>query len=126
VLSLLWIRHYGLVGQAMGTLVPVAFSSIFVLWPAACRRVNIGVTAAVGEAVWPTVWPIAVIALVVIPIRQVLPARLWAVAFAGAIGAVVYLSTFLAFAVTGADRQLYMAKINELLRARRQRIAAAA
>ena len=39
-LSLLWIRHYGLVGQAMGTLVPVALTSIFVLWPAACRRVG--------------------------------------------------------------------------------------
>ena len=61
-LSLLWIRHYGLVGQAMGTLIPVALASIFVLWPAACRRVGVGVGAAFAEAVWPTLWPVAVMA----------------------------------------------------------------
>src|SRR3954470_20542593 len=89
-LSLLWIRHYGLVGQAMGTLVPVLFSAVFILWPAACRRVGIGVGTAFGHAVWPTLWPTLAMAVVVIPIRDALPARLWAIAFAGAIGALVY------------------------------------
>ena len=126
VLSLLWIRHYGLIGQAMGTLIPVAVSSAFVLWPAACRRVDMGVFASFSEAVWPTVWPIAVMALVVIPIRQALPARLWAVALAGAIGSLAYFATFLALAVKRTERQLYMEKITELLQARRRRIAAAA
>src|SRR6185295_6837768 len=37
VLSLMWIRSYGLVGQAFGTLLPVAATSIAILWPAACR-----------------------------------------------------------------------------------------
>jgi O-antigen/teichoic acid export membrane protein len=40
-LSLLWIRRFGLVGQAYGTLIPVAIASIVVLWPAACRRVGL-------------------------------------------------------------------------------------
>ncbi len=126
VLSLLWIRHYGLIGQAMGTLIPVALSSAFILWPAACRRVGMGVFESFNEAVWPTLWPIAVMAAVVIPIRQALPARLWAVAVAGAIGSIVYFATFLALAVKRSDRQLYMEKINELMSARRRRLAAAA
>jgi O-antigen/teichoic acid export membrane protein len=126
VLSLLWIRHYGLVGQAMGTLVPVALAAFFVLWPAACRRVDMSVGAAFAEAVWPTIWPVFAMAVVVIPMRQVLPTRLWAVAVAGGVGSLVYFATFLAFAVKRSDRRLYMEKITELMQARRRRVAAAA
>jgi O-antigen/teichoic acid export membrane protein len=126
VLSLLWIRHYGLIGQAVGTLIPVAVSSACILWPAACRRVDMGVFESFNEAVWPTLWPIAAMAVVVIPIRQALPARLWAVALGGAVGSLVYFATFRAFAVKTSDRKLYVEKLNELMSARRRRIAATA
>jgi O-antigen/teichoic acid export membrane protein len=124
-LSLLWIRRYGLVGQAMGTFVPVAFTSIFILWPAACRRVGVNSGGAFLDAVWPTLWPVAVMALVVIPLRDVLPPRLWSVAATATIGGICYGVTFLAFAVKGDERRTYIAKAIELLRARR-RIPAAA
>ena len=124
-LSLLWIRQYGLIGQAFGTLVPVAFVSVFVLWPAACRRVGIGPGVAFVRAVWPTLWPVGVMALVVIPVRQALPERLFAVALAGAIGALCYLATFLAFAVKRDERRIYIAKAGELARSRRKVPAAA-
>ena len=126
VLSLLWIRHYGLIGQAMGTLVPVALAAIFILWPAACRRVGVSVGAAFAQAVWPTIWPVLAMAAVIVPLRQVLPVRLWAVAAAAAIGAIVYFGTFLAFAVKSTERRLYMDKVNQLLRERRRRRVTAA
>ena len=125
VLSLMWIRSYGLVGQAFGTLVPVAATSIAILWPAACRRVGIGVGEAFRYAVWPTLWPLAAMAVVLIPLRDALPARLYAVAIAGAAGSLAYVVAFLAFAVKRHERQLYVAKVTELMRARR-RVAAAA
>jgi len=124
-LSLLWIRHYGLVGQAMGTFVPVAATSIFILWPAACRRVGVSVPRAALQAGWPTLWPLAVMAAVVIPVRDALPPRLIAVAFAGGLGALVYFATFLTFAVKREERRTYMTKAMELVRVRR-RVAAAA
>jgi O-antigen/teichoic acid export membrane protein len=124
-LSLLWIRRYGLIGQAFGTLVPVAFTSIAILWPAACRRVGIGISEAFRYAVWPTIWPIAAMAMVVVPLRDALPTRLYAVGIAGAAGAIAYAAAFLALAVKRNDRQLYVSKVAELVRARR-RIAAAA
>ncbi len=124
-LSLLWIRGYGLVGQAMGTLVPVAFTSMVVLWPAACRRVGIGSGEAFVQAVWPALWPVAMMALVVISVRDALPARLYAVAIAGAAGALCYLGTFLAFAVKRDERRSYLAKAAELARSRRRVPAAA-
>jgi O-antigen/teichoic acid export membrane protein len=124
-LSLLWIRRFGLVGQAYGTLIPVAFTSVAILWPAACRRVGMGSLEAFRIAVWPTVWPVAVMALVVIPMREALPARLYSVALAGAAGTAAYACTFLAFAVKRDERQVYIAKATEIARARR-RLAAPA
>jgi O-antigen/teichoic acid export membrane protein len=125
VLSLLWIRGYGLVGQAMGTLVPVATTSILVLWPAACRRVGLGVVEATRLAIWPTVWPVAVMALAIIPLRDAFPVRLMGVAAISAIGVVFYAVTFLAFAIGRHERDTYITKAGELARLRR-RVAAAA
>ena len=124
-LSLLWIRRYGLVGQAMGTLLPVALSSVFILWPAACRRVGLNVADAFYRAVWPTLWPIAVMAVVIVPLRDMLPERLISVAVAGAIGTLCYAATFLAFAVKRDERRTYIAKAKQLARARRGVPAAA-
>jgi O-antigen/teichoic acid export membrane protein len=124
-LSLLWIRRFGLVGQALGTLLPVAVTSTCILWPIACRRVGLTVTAAFRLAVWPAVWPVAVMALVVIPLRDALPVRLWSVALTGAAGVLCYATTFLAFAVKQDERRTYLARVSELARAR-LRVAAAA
>jgi O-antigen/teichoic acid export membrane protein len=124
-LSLLWIRRFGLIGQALGTLLPVAFTSICILWPIACRRVGLTVAGAFRTAVWPTLWPLAVMTVVVVPLRDALPARLWSVGITAAIGAVCYAATFLAFAVKRDERRAYVAKAFELVRARR-RVAAAA
>ena len=88
-LSLLWIRTYGLIGQAFGTLVPVAGSAIFVLWPAACRRVGLGLGTAFRLAVWPAVWPIVVMAAIVLPLRHVLPVHIASVGLAAVAGGLV-------------------------------------
>ncbi len=124
-LSLLWIRRFGLVGQALGTLLPVACTSIGLLWPIACRRVGLTVAHAFRLAVWPALWPVAVMTVVVIPLRDALPARLWSVALIGAAGVFCYAATFLAFAVKQDERRTYLARVSAFARARR-RIAAAA
>ena len=124
-LSLLFIRPFGLVGQAYGTLIPVALASVIILWPAACRRVGISKAEAFRRAVWPTLWPVAFMALVVIPLRNAVPAQLVSVALTGAIGAVCYAVVFLAFAVNRDERKVYLAKATEILRSRRRLPAAA-
>jgi O-antigen/teichoic acid export membrane protein len=125
-LSLLWIRPFGLVGQAYGTLIPVGLASVAILWPAACRRVGISKTEGFRRAVWPTLWPVAFMALVVIPLRNAVPAQLVSVALTGAAGAICYVVVFLAFAVKKDERKVYLAKATEILRSRRRRLPAAA
>jgi O-antigen/teichoic acid export membrane protein len=125
VLSLLWIRPYGLVGQAMGTLMPLVAVTALVFWPAACRRVGVGIGHAFWRAVWPPLWPIAVLALVVLPIRNALPPTLLSVAVAGAAGMAGYAVTFLGLAVSRDERRIYITRAAELARWRRTVPAAA-
>jgi len=123
-LSLWWIRRFGLLGQAYGTLIPVAAVSLFVLWPAACRRAGVGVAEAFHQAVWPALWPLALMAAAMLPLRWLLPANFLSIAVICAVGGLIYV-TFFAFAVPREERDLYTIKIRELLR-RRGGIAAAA
>ncbi len=45
ILSLILVRSYGLLGVAIGTAVPVVVANLFVLAPAACRQVGVGITS---------------------------------------------------------------------------------
>lgn len=124
-LSLLWIRPYGLLGQAFGTLVPVAGTSLLVLWPAACRRVGLSVSEAFQLAVWPALWPTAAMAAIVLPVRHVMPPSIISVALLSMAGGLAYAITFFAFAVRRDERDIYLMKAGELAGVRR-RVAAAA
>lgn len=116
LLSVLWIQWYGLAGQAFGTLVPVAAASVLYLWPAACKRVGVGIGEAFMSAVWPTLWPAPVFVAVVWLLRGVMPARLITVLLTILIGSLCYGAVFLAFAISREDRSLYLSKITALTR----------
>jgi O-antigen/teichoic acid export membrane protein len=124
-LSLWWVRRFGLIGQAFGTLIPVGLVSVFVLWPAACRRAGVGLAEAFHMSVWPALWPISLMAAIVLPLRSVTPPNFLSLAVICAAGGLVYAVTFFAFAVPRNERELYTIKIRELLR-RRGGFAAAA
>jgi O-antigen/teichoic acid export membrane protein len=115
-LSVALIRPFGLTGVAWGTLIPIALSSFFILYPAACRRVGLPVRHAVLHAVLPAIWP----ALVVVALGHWvagLPSggTLLAVVLQALVAAVLYLALFFAFAIGRRDRALYTAKALELL-----------
>jgi O-antigen/teichoic acid export membrane protein len=124
-LSALLIKPLGLIGVAIGTLIPIAFVSMFVLFPAACRRVGLPVMDVARHAVWPAVWPAAIIAVCLIPIRGTSSGTLLAVLIEATIACAVYLALFFLIAVGRRDRAHYAAKAMELI-GRRGRLAPAA
>ena len=60
LLSIALIRRFGLPGVAVATFVPVGFAATFVLFPAACRLVELPVAVAIRQAVRPAMWPAAI------------------------------------------------------------------
>lgn len=115
-MSALLVRSFGLIGVAIGTLVPVAISTMFVLFPAACRRVDVSVWRAIRFSVWPAIWPALVAGLGLQGLRLVVPAgaTLLAVSGEAALAAISYFMLF-AIAIGRRDRSEYVSKVKLLL-----------
>jgi O-antigen/teichoic acid export membrane protein len=103
----------GLAGVAIGTLVPVSFSAVFIMFPAGCRRVELPLMRALADAVWPAVWPAAVMAAYMVITRPYVPVSLFPVLIEMGIGALVYAATFLAFGISATERRFYLSKVFE-------------
>jgi O-antigen/teichoic acid export membrane protein len=118
-LSIVLIQRFGLIGVAWGTLVPIAFSAVFILFPAACRRVGVPVSLAVRQAVLPAVWPAFVVGGLFHLTRGISAGTLLAVGLHAAAGVSLYLTLFLTVAISRADRAYYIARLTQLTRRRR-------
>jgi len=125
LLSIALVRPLGLVGVALGTLIPVTASAAFVLYPAACRRVGLPIHRPLFEAIWPATWPAAIMAAMLWFGQQLPPGGLVGVALHVTVGGLVYLGLFLGLAVRSAERRFYWMKLQGLI-ARQRRAPAAA
>jgi O-antigen/teichoic acid export membrane protein len=113
-LSLVLVRIWGLTGVAVGTLLPIAFSAMFVLYPAACRRVDVPLGHAFRYSVIPAVWPALVVAIALASTRALAPPVLPALLVQMSLGAILYFGLFL-IAIGPRDRASYAARMHELL-----------
>ena len=118
ILSLLLVQWYGLVGVAVGTLIPLVTVALLVVFPAACRRVQLKRSEVIRKAVWPAIWPAVVMAGFLLITRNVFETG-WAwlsvqVASAGTI----YAGLFLRFAINDSERDWYFAHIRRLINPR--------
>ncbi len=118
-LSIALIKPFGLVGVAIGTLIPIAFSAMFILFPASVRRVGLPIGYAITHSVLPALWPAAVVAAGLALTRLISSGTLLAVVLQAGAASVIYLALFFAIAIGRRDRALYTAKAMELLGRRR-------
>jgi len=122
-LSVAMVRPLGLMGVALGTLIPVGLASIFLLFPLACRRVELSVPTAIARGVWPALWPGLVMSAFILATRSWIPARLVAVALECVAAGIVYAGTFLLFSISATERQFYVSKVAQMLHFNRLRPA---
>jgi O-antigen/teichoic acid export membrane protein len=114
-LSMALVQSYGLVGVAIGTIVPVVINSLLGTFPLACRRVGVPLAQALRQAVWPALWPAAgMIACIRVtaPIGEV---SLFTVGVKLLLATVVYEALFVGVAVGAADRRRYLSKLLSLI-----------
>ncbi len=122
-LSVALVGRYGLIGVALGTLVPLAVVSVLVLFPAACRRVELPLPEAVSQGVWPSVWPILPVALLLLFTRNLVGASLPAVAAQAVVAGSLYAIIFLRLAISRDERDWYFGKIKQIVRRPRAAVA---
>lgn len=118
ILSLLLVQWYGLVGVAVGTLIPLMSVSLLVVFPAACRRVEMRRSEVVRKAVWPAAWPALVMAGFLLITRNFFESG-WAWLFVQMVSAgTIYAGLFLRFAISESERDWYFAHIRRLINPR--------
>lgn len=117
-LSALLIGPFGLNGVAYGTLIPIACAAVFVLFPAACRRVGISVWQAFAHAVVPAVWPAFAAGGLLVLVRTSVPATLWGVLLASAVAGLVYLALFIGIAISRRERSFYIESAKQIFERR--------
>jgi O-antigen/teichoic acid export membrane protein len=113
VLSVILIGPLGLVGVALGTLIPVGASALFVLYPAACRRVNLPLARCLRRGLGPALWPAAV--MVAMWRLMPRPATLVELAATLVVGGAVYFLLFVGVAVGREERRFYWSKAQRLI-----------
>jgi O-antigen/teichoic acid export membrane protein len=117
VLSVALVRVYGLIGVAIGTLIPMIVLAVFVTFPAACRRVELPVWKVAWKAVWPAIWPAIVMGGFILLRRdKLLSDRSWSTLILHAfLAAAIYAVLFL-IAMDRKELNWYFKKVKELFR----------
>jgi len=114
--SVALVRPLGLIGVALGTLIPVACSTCFFVYPAACRRVDLPVRSLISQAIWPALWPALVLAAAYSALRSAtLPRTLSMIAVESLLGGLLYLCLFGVVAIGRRDREMYTTVVSHLL-----------
>jgi O-antigen/teichoic acid export membrane protein len=100
VLSVVLVQQIGLLGAAVGTLIPTALESLFFVLPYATRRLGIRLVDVVRNCLIPAGLPLIPCLAVAIGLRLAIePSSVWSVA---AIGAAATLTYFVAYLFLGA------------------------
>jgi O-antigen/teichoic acid export membrane protein len=114
-LSIAIVKPLGLPGVALGTLVPICFTAMLVLFPAACRRVELSLRRALVEAVWPAIWPASVMTAFLLATRDWVPTTLIAVGAEMAAACAIYALIFVFFGIDANQRRVYTLKAMKML-----------
>lgn len=116
ILSVLLVRVYGLIGVAIGTLIPMVVMAMFVVFPKACRRVGLSVWTVVRASVWPATWPAIVMGIFVVLTRGRIQGSWSLLILQSFVAALIYAGLFLVFAINRNERDWYFNKIKEIFR----------
>jgi O-antigen/teichoic acid export membrane protein len=116
ILSVVLVRVYGLIGVAIGTLVPVIVIATLVVFPAACRRVGLGVFTVFHKSVWPATWPAIIMAGFVLLTRGGIEGSWSLMVLQALTSAAIYAGLFLVFAINRDERNWYFRKVKEVFK----------
>lgn len=106
VLSIVLVRHLGLTGIALGTLIPTVAEALFVL-PYATRVMGVSAGAALKEVFLPAFVPAGLMVVVLSTLQQaVAPSSLLSIVAVTTISLLVYAGSYFVVGATTAERQL--------------------
>ncbi len=106
-LSILLVRSYGLIGVALGTLIPSTILSVFFVWPYASHVLHASARDLLRKVLLPALLPTVPMIAVIFGIFSIAaPSGLILTGAAATIAFVIYAMTYLVFCAEDPERQL--------------------
>ena len=107
-ISIALVQRLGIVGVALGTLIPTAIESAFLMLPYTLRQLGVGAREALAEIALPALVPLGPTLLVLLVWRQAaMPASAIALALIGGTAVAAYAIGYLAVGARAFERQAY-------------------
>jgi O-antigen/teichoic acid export membrane protein len=125
LLSIVLVNAMGIVGVALGTVIPVTVVNAFVVFPRACRRLGMSPWRGYRQVLAPAAWPAVLVVVVMLQTRLLIPARLLPVMLHVGAGVLAYVALFVRWGLDRDERRWLTTKLGELWRRRAQVLAAA-
>ena len=105
-LSLLLVRRIGLLGVALGTLIPATIEAAF-LMPYTARQIGVRITDTVRQSYLPALVPVIPMVAALIALQRLLqPTSLFMLGVIAAVAGLVYLPGYFFFGATAPERQM--------------------
>jgi len=115
-LSLLLVQSLGMLGVAVGTAIPIFVANLFILLPAACRRVDLSVATFMRRVGTPAAMGAAPAVLICAGLRAWDPSpSIAGIVSQSALVLVIYATALCAFGLQPADRARYVSYLRQLI-----------
>jgi O-antigen/teichoic acid export membrane protein len=106
-LSLILVQRLGLLGVALGTLIPTIIFGVGFTIPYAMRVIGVTFSQMYRQALWPTLIPLVPAALIAYIMREIFePTTILPTLFIAAVGSLLYLAGYLKAASSQFERDL--------------------
>ncbi len=106
LLSIALVRRFGVVGVALGTLIPTTIESLFFMMPYAMRVIGVTARESLMEICLPAFVPVIPMIFVLYGLREyIAPSSLISIALISATGILVYILGYLSFRTNTIERQ---------------------
>jgi O-antigen/teichoic acid export membrane protein len=120
-LSLFLVRHMGITGVALGTLVPAVLEGLVIL-PYSMRLLRVGWTDLIREALIPALAPLLPAVAVLYALQATVQPRNWlALGIIAAMGALAYVLVYFVFRATATEREMVWNALNRAMTLARAR-----
>ena len=120
VLSILLVRSYGVVGVALGTLIPTVLETSLLVFPYALRILGVSFRETAQHIFIPVLMPASLSIAALLAMRQIAePSSVPAILVMGLFSTVIYVSGYLAIGASAFERRSYREIVGVLLRINR-------
>lgn len=117
VLSIILIQFLGLIGVALGTLIPASIECLFFVMPYALKILGISWREAFREILVPSVMPALPTVATILLVQRVVPASGWAsLALIACAGLLVYILIYFTLGANAVEKQAYRQIAQKMLR----------